>query len=58
MILGYVIRPKADADLDEIADSLADFAGLDHGLQFVARAFQRFELIASQPDGMALSRSP
>ena len=58
MILGYVIRPKADADLDEIGDSLADFAGLDHALRFISQAFERFELIASQPEMGWPSRVP
>ncbi len=50
MILGYVITPKADADLDEIADNLVDYAGLDYGLRFIAEAFRRFELLSSQPE--------
>lgn len=49
-MLGYLIRPKADADLDEIADNLADFVDLDHALRWIALASQRFELIASQPE--------
>ncbi len=48
--MGYFITPKADADLDEIADSLVDHAGLDFGLRFIAQAYRRFELLSTQPE--------
>jgi len=44
---GLVIRPRADQDLDEIGDYLAEEAGLDMGLQFLAEVYEAFSLLAS-----------
>ena len=50
MIFGYVVRPKADRDIDDIADGLVDrSASLDIGLRFIAIAYETFALLASQP---------
>jgi plasmid stabilization system protein ParE len=38
MSFGYVVRPRADRDLDEIADYLAGKAGLDTALRFYTSA--------------------
>jgi len=45
----YVIKPKADRDLDEYADYLAGEAGLDAALRFFAAAHSTFALLATQP---------
>jgi toxin ParE1/3/4 len=45
----YGIRPRADRDLDEIANYYVDESGLDLGLRFLAAAEKTFELLASQP---------
>ena len=50
MNFGYVVRPKADRDIDDIADELSERANLDTGLRFVALAYESFALIASQPE--------
>ena len=50
MILGYVVRPRADKDIDDIADDLAERASLDVGLRFLAAAYESFALIANQPE--------
>ena len=47
MKLGYyVVRPKADRDIDAIADSLADHASLEVALRFLTEVHEAFELIA------------
>ena len=48
MKFGYVIRPRADRDMDEIADYLAGEAGLDIALQFLAEIYETFGLLATQ----------
>ena len=45
----YVVLPKADQDLDSIADYLADHGGLDVGLRFLAAAEETFALLAAHP---------
>jgi toxin ParE1/3/4 len=45
---GYVVRPRADRDIDEIADYLAEEAGLETGLQFLSEIYQTFGLLATQ----------
>jgi plasmid stabilization system protein ParE len=44
---GYVVRPRADQDLDEISDYLAEGAGVDLGLQFLSEVYATFSLLAS-----------
>jgi plasmid stabilization system protein ParE len=51
---GYVIRPRADRDLDEIADYFVQNASLDLGLRFLAEAHDTLSLLATQP-GMGWS---
>jgi toxin ParE1/3/4 len=46
---GYVVRPKADLDLDEIADYLTQQSSLDTGLRFLTEAHRTFTLLATQP---------
>jgi toxin ParE1/3/4 len=46
---GYVIKPKADRDLDD-ANYLAEEASLDAALRFFDAAYSRFALLATQPD--------
>ena len=49
MSLGYTIRPKADVDLDEIADYLTEQSNLDMAVNFLSEARRSFALLASQP---------
>lgn len=46
----YVVRPRADADIDEIADYLADKASLEMGLRFLAELYETFGMLGAQPD--------
>ena len=48
MRFGYVVRPRADRDIDEIADYLAEKAGLDTALQFLSEIYDTFGLLAAQ----------
>lgn len=48
MRAGYVVRPRADRDIDAVADYLADEAGLDTGLRFLTEVYETFALLASQ----------
>ena len=50
MSFGYVVRPKADRDLDEIADHLAEKAGLDTALRFLHEAHETFARLSAQAD--------
>ena len=49
MSFGYVVRPQADRDIDEIADYIAEEAGLDVGLRFLTDLYETLALVASQP---------
>lgn len=53
----YVVRPKADRDLDAYADYLADAGGSDLALRFFDQAYKTFALLASQPNMGWRSRS-
>ena len=46
----YVVKPKADLDLDEYADYLAEKANLDVALRFLTSAHETFSLLATQPN--------
>ncbi len=46
--VGYVVRPRADRDIDEIAEYLADEIGLDIAVQFLGEISQTFGLLAAQ----------
>jgi toxin ParE1/3/4 len=46
---GYVVRPKADLDLDEIADYLAQQSNIDTGLSFLVEVHRTFALLTTQP---------
>lgn len=46
----YAVSPKADQDLDDIADYLITQADLEVGLRFLVAAHQTFALLASQPE--------
>ena len=48
MRFGYVVRPRADRDIDEIADYLAEHAGLDTALRFLLEVYDTFALLATQ----------
>jgi len=45
----YVVRPKADQDLDDQAYYLATQAGSDLGHRFLLAAHETFALLATQP---------
>jgi plasmid stabilization system protein ParE len=45
----YVVKPKADRDLDNYADYLAEEASLEGALRFLAAAQETFALLATQP---------
>lgn len=45
----YVLRPKADQDLDEQAYYFATKAGVDTGHRFLLAAHETFALISTQP---------
>lgn len=46
----YVIRPKADADLDHQALYLAEEANAELGHRFLVAAHETFTLLASHPE--------
>jgi toxin ParE1/3/4 len=46
----YVVKPKADLDLDEHADYLARNASLEVALRFLASAKETFSVLALQPN--------
>ena len=46
----YVVLPKADQDLDDEADYLAEQSGPEVALNFLAATRETFELLAGQPD--------
>jgi toxin ParE1/3/4 len=50
MSVGCVVRPRADRDLDEIADYLAGRAGLDTALRFLQEAYETFALLSVHVD--------
>jgi toxin ParE1/3/4 len=45
----YLVRPKADRDLDDQAYYLATQAGPDIGHRFLLAAHETFSLLAAQP---------
>jgi toxin ParE1/3/4 len=45
----YFLRPKADRDLDDQADYLADVASREVGHRFLIAAHETFALLASEP---------
>lgn len=49
MSFGYVIRPKADQEIDSIADELAERGGIDMGLRFLSEIYETFAFIVTQP---------
>jgi len=55
---GYLVRPTADRDIDDIADGLAERAGVETGVRFIDSVFASFELISSQPAIGWRNRSP
>ncbi len=58
MNFGYVVRPRADRDIDEIAAYLAEEAGLDTALQFLAEIYETFGRLAVQQQMGWLCRVP
>ncbi|MBL8233477.1 MAG: type II toxin-antitoxin system RelE/ParE family toxin [Bryobacterales bacterium] len=50
MKFGYVVRPQADRDIDEIADYLVEQSGLDVGLRFLSEVYETFALLGSRQD--------
>ena len=50
MSVRYVIRPKADSDLDHQALYFSKKAGRDVGHPFLIAAHETFALLASQPE--------
>ncbi len=49
MILGYVVRPKADRDIGDISDYITEHGSLDMALLFLSEMYETLALIASQP---------
>ena len=47
MKYGYIVRPRADRDIDEIVDYLVEEAGLDTGLQFLSEVHETLSLLAT-----------
>jgi toxin ParE1/3/4 len=45
----YLIKPKADADLDQYADYLRDNVGLSTALRFFDASHRPFALLAAHP---------
>ena len=48
MRFGYVVRPRADQDIDEIADHLVEQSGLDIGLRFLSEVYETFVLLGAR----------
>ena len=48
MSFEYVVRPQADRDIDEIAGYLAEEAGLETALQFLAAIYETIGHLAAQ----------
>jgi toxin ParE1/3/4 len=46
----YVLKPKADLDVEVHADYLANHAGLEVALRFLSSCDQTFALLAKQPN--------
>lgn len=46
----YVVKPKADRDLDDYADYLSKEVSLNVALRFFDAAYRTFALLASQPN--------
>ena len=44
----YVVRPQADRDIDDLADSIAQHFGLDRALLFLSEIYDTFALINTQ----------
>lgn len=49
MSADYLVKPKADEDLDNYADYLVEKASIEVALRFVAAAQETFALLATQP---------
>jgi plasmid stabilization system protein ParE len=47
-MLRYVVRPRADRNIDEVADYLADEAGFYTALQFLTEIHETFSLLGNQ----------
>jgi plasmid stabilization system protein ParE len=54
--LAYVVRPRADRDIDDVADYRAEPASLEIALLFLAEVYEAFGLIATQPEMVRLAR--
>ena len=50
MSFRYIVKPKADRDLDDYADYLLEKASLEVALRFLAAAQGTFTLLATQPN--------
>ena len=50
MTFGYVLRPQADLDIDNISDYLVEHAGLDTGLQFLSDIYETFATLTLHPE--------
>jgi len=48
--IGYIVRPRADRDIDDLADSISEHSNLDNALDFLAEVYVTFSLLASQPE--------
>ena len=50
MSISYVVRPRAERDLDDYADYLAIEASVDVARRFLSAARDTFALLATQPN--------
>ncbi len=50
MSLPYFLRPRADRDIDEISDEMAERAGLDVALRFLQEFYETCALLSTQPE--------
>ena len=46
----YVVKPRADRDLDDYTDYLAEEANIELGIRFLEAAHETIALLATQPN--------
>ena len=46
----YVVKPRADRDLDDYADYLVEEADIELGLRFLEAAHETFAVLATHPN--------
>ncbi len=50
MSFGYVVRPRADRDIDELADYITGQTNIEMGLCFLSELYDSLALVATQPE--------